>query len=48
MAVLSLGINLITGTNADLGTFGPIVLLMILFAVLQLKKNGKSCWEQLS
>ncbi len=48
MAVLSLGINLVTGTNADLGTFGPIVSLMILFAVLQLKKNGKSCWEQLS
>lgn len=48
MAVLSLGINLVTDTNADLGTFGPIVSLMILFAVLQLKKNRKSCWEQLS
>lgn len=48
MAGVSLIVNLVSGNPLSFSTFSPIVSIMILYAVLQIKKNGKSCWEQLS
>lgn len=47
MGVFSLIMNLFAGGQVSFSTFFPIVSMLVLYAVLQIKKNGKSCWEQL-
>lgn len=48
MAGVNLITNLTSGAPISFATFFPCVSALILFAVLQIRKNGKSCWEQLS
>lgn len=48
MAGISLVMNFIGGGAISFPTFFPIISSMILYAVLQIRKNGSSCWEQLS
>ncbi|MGN0213332.1 MAG: hypothetical protein ACI4AH_00810 [Muribaculaceae bacterium] len=47
MGVLSLMMNMFDGGQVSFATFSPITSLLVLYVVLQIKKNGKSCWEQL-
>lgn len=47
MGIFSLMMNMFAEGLVAFSTFFPIVLMLVLYAVLQLKKNGKSCWEQL-
>lgn len=47
MACVSQIMNLLAGEPLSFSTFSPIYSAMILYAVLQIRKNGKSCWEQL-
>lgn len=39
--------SMVTGT-LSFSVFTPIFSILILYVVLQIRKNGKSCWEQLS
>lgn len=48
MAGVSQVMKLLGGGSLSVATFFPIFSLLILYAVLQIRKNGKSCWEQLS
>lgn len=48
MAGVSQVMNLLDGGLLSFSTFFPLLSALILFAVLQIRKNGKSCWEQLS
>lgn len=48
MAGVNMITNLMSGAPISFATFVPCVSALILFAVLQIRKNGKSCWEQLS
>lgn len=47
IAVVVMIINMGT-TGFSLATFQPILSLAILYAVLQIRKNGVFCWESLS
>lgn len=46
-ATLTILVNL-GSVGATGASFAPLVLLGVLFAVLQIKKDGESCWSQLS
>lgn len=46
-AILTILINLGFG-GVSLATLSPLVMLGVLFAVLQIRKNGRSCWSYLS
>lgn len=48
MSGVSLVMNSIGGSTISFSTFFPIISAMILYAVLQIRKNGSSYWEQLS
>lgn len=48
MAGISQIMNLVAGGALSFSTFFPFFSALILYAVLQIRKNGKSCWEQLS
>lgn len=48
MAGVNQIMNLLAGGPVSLSTFFPIVSAIILYAVLQIRKDGKSCWDQLS
>lgn len=48
MAGISQIMNLVAGGTLSFSTFFPLFSVLILYAVLQIRKNGKSCWEQLS
>lgn len=48
MAGVTQIMNLMAGGTLSFSTFFPFVSVLILFVVLQIQKNGKSCWEQLS
>lgn len=48
MAGVSQIMNLVVGGSLSFSTFFPFLSAIILYAVLQIRKNGKSCWEQLS
>lgn len=48
MAGITQIMNFMAGDNVSLSTFFPIMPAIILYTVLQIRKNGKSCWEQLS
>lgn len=48
MAGISQIMNLVAGGVLSFSTFFPFFSALILYAVLQIRKNGKSCWEQLS
>lgn len=48
MAGISQVMNLVAGGTLSFSTFFPIFSVLILYAVLQIRKNGKSCWDQLS
>lgn len=48
MAGVNLMMDLFAGGTVSFATFSPIFSAMILYAVLQIRKNGQSCWEQLS
>lgn len=48
MAAVTLMMNLFSGETISFATFFPIISALILYAVLQIRKNGISCWEQLS
>ena len=47
MGVVLLMMNMFYGGPVSFFTFSPIVSLLVLYVVMQIKKNGKSCWEQL-
>lgn len=48
MAGVTLIMNLFAEGTVSFSTFSPIFSIMILYAVLKIHKNGKSCWDQLS
>lgn len=48
MAGVSVIINLCNGGGVSVFSFSPFFGIAILYAVLQIRKNGKSCWDQLS
>lgn len=48
MASISQIMNFVDGGPLSFSTFFPFLSVIILYAVLQIRKNGKSCWEQLS
>lgn len=48
MAGVNLVMNLSTGGDLSLITFSPLFGILILYAVLQIRKNGKSCWKELT
>lgn len=48
MAGVSQIMNLFAGETISFYTFYPTISAIILCAVLQIRKNGKSCWNQLS
>lgn len=48
MGFVSLAITFLNGGDITFATFFPLISMFILFAVLQIKKDGKSCWEQLT
>lgn len=48
MAGVSQVMNLLGGGSLSVFTFSPFFSALILYAVLQIRKNGKSCWDQLS
>lgn len=48
MAGVSQVMNLMAGGTLSLSTLFPFFSVLILYAVLQIRKNGKSCWEELS
>ena len=48
MAGVSQIINFVASSPLSFSTYLPFFSALILFAVLQIPKNGKSCWEQLS
>lgn len=48
MAGVNQIVNLCSGGALSFMTFSPFFGILILYAVLQISKNGISCWKQLS
>lgn len=47
MAVINMVVGFITSDSLSLSMFMPILSVMVLYAVLLIKKDGKSCWKQM-
>ena len=48
MAGINQIINFVAGAPISLSTFFPIISAIILYVVLQISKDGETCWDQLS
>lgn len=47
LQILSWIISLSSGDFNGLYLFAPVISIAVLYLILQIKKNGKSCWSQL-